>query len=233
MSSTSPAPPPKNSQNLRNPLWRDLASKLQYRLSSVTPFYKWEAISFHHILSDLVSDFGKGPKIGFKKYIFSELAKSLQPTLESSSIQTTEQIVKCHTIIEMGSHDLSPRAWTMLPFFLHGLNIPSPTAQTVLCAPSKSQPVCLGLGIYEPSESKASGLGSLIKNYSCPWPGLGSHTQYVLQKWRNKGEKKHKSKKYWSKRKYSNISWTCIFCWSRMDRQEWTDGCCRVTALAP
>ena len=28
-------------------------------------FYKWEAMSFHHILSDLVSDFGKGPKRGF------------------------------------------------------------------------------------------------------------------------------------------------------------------------
>ena len=49
-------------------------------------------------------------------------------------------------------------------------------AQTVLCAPSKSQPVCHGLGIYEPSVSKVSGLGSLIKkNYSSPWPGLGSH----------------------------------------------------------
>ena len=43
---------------------------------------------FHYILSDLVSDFGKGPKKGFKKTIldlFSELAKSLQP---SSSKQT-------------------------------------------------------------------------------------------------------------------------------------------------
>ena len=59
--------------------------------------------------------------------------------------------------------------------FLHGSNIPSPTSQTLLCAPSKSQPVCHGLGIYEPSESKASGLGSLIKNYSSPWPGLGYH----------------------------------------------------------
>ena len=38
-------------------------------------------------------------------------------------------------------------------------HIPSPTSQTVLCAPSKSQPVCPGLGIYEPSESKPSGLG--------------------------------------------------------------------------
>ena len=59
-------------------------------------------MSFHHILSDLVSDFGKGPKRGFKKTffdLFSELAKSSQPTLESSSIQTTEQIVKCHTIL--------------------------------------------------------------------------------------------------------------------------------------
>ena len=71
-------------------------------------------MSFHHILSDLVSDFGKGPKRGFKKMclnIFSELAKSSQPTLESSSIQTTEQIVKWHTILEMGSHDLSPHTF--------------------------------------------------------------------------------------------------------------------------
>ena len=66
------------------------------------------------------------------------------------------------------------RAWTRLPF-LHGSNIPSPTAQTLLCAPYKPQPVCPGLGIYEPSESKASGLGSLIKNYPSPWPGLGSY----------------------------------------------------------
>ena len=33
--------------------------------------------------------------------------KSLQSTLESSSIQTTELIVKFHTILEMGSHDES------------------------------------------------------------------------------------------------------------------------------
>ena len=68
-------------------------------------------MSFHHILSNLVSNFGKGPKRGFKKNLFlnlfSELVKSLQPTLESSSIQTTEPIVKCHTILEMGSHALS------------------------------------------------------------------------------------------------------------------------------
>ena len=70
--------------------------------------------------------------------------------------------------------NMGTRAWTRLPF-LHGSHIPSPTAQTLLCAPSKSQPVCPGLGIYEPSESKASGLGSVIKNYSSPWPGLGSH----------------------------------------------------------
>ena len=35
-----------------------------------------------------------------------KLAKSSQPTSESSRIQTTELIVKCHTILEMGSHDL-------------------------------------------------------------------------------------------------------------------------------
>ena len=33
------------------------------------------------------------------------LHKSSQPTLESSSIQTAELIVKCHTILEMGGHD--------------------------------------------------------------------------------------------------------------------------------
>ena len=71
------------------------------------------------------------------------------------------------------------RAW--LPF-LHGSNIPSPTAQIVICAPSKSQPVCPGLGIYEPSESKASGLGSLIKKYPSSWPGLGSHIKGVSKK---------------------------------------------------
>ena len=35
------------------------------------------------------------------------LRKSSQPTLESSSIQTAEPIVKFHTISEMGSHDES------------------------------------------------------------------------------------------------------------------------------
>ena len=60
----------KNSQNLHNPLWRALASKPMNQLSIVTPFYKWEAMSFHHILSDLVSDFGKGPKRGFKQKLF-------------------------------------------------------------------------------------------------------------------------------------------------------------------
>ena len=50
-------------------------------------------MSFHHILSDLVSNFGKGPIfiLIFYIYLFSELAKFLQPTLESSSIQTTEK----------------------------------------------------------------------------------------------------------------------------------------------
>ena len=105
--------------------WRALASKPLNRLSSVTPFYKWEAMSFHHILSDLVSNFGKGPKRGFKKTfflkLFSEFAKSLQPTLESSSIQTTEPIVKCHTILDMGSHDLSPHTFIYGLRFFKGL----------------------------------------------------------------------------------------------------------------
>ena len=82
-------------------------------------------MSFHHILSDLVSNFGKGPKRGFKKKLFlnlfSELAKSLQPTLESSSIQTTEQIVKCHTILEIGNHDLSPLTFRSGLQFFKGL----------------------------------------------------------------------------------------------------------------
>ena len=118
--SPPPAAPPKNSQNLRNPLWRALASKPLNQLSSVTPFYKWKTMSFHHILSDLVSDFGKGPKRGFKVLfvdLFSELAKSWQPTLGSSSIQIIEPIVKCHTILDMGSHDLSPHTfWSGLWF---------------------------------------------------------------------------------------------------------------------
>ena len=82
-------------------------------------------MSFHHILSDLVSDFGKGPKRGFLKNffknLFSELAKSSHPTLESSSIKTTEQIVKCHTILEMGSHDLSPHTFRSGLQFFKGL----------------------------------------------------------------------------------------------------------------
>ena len=69
-------------------------------------------MSFHHILLDLVSDFGKGPiSFFFFFYLFSDLAKSSQPTLESSSIQTTELIVKCHTILEIGSYDLSPHTF--------------------------------------------------------------------------------------------------------------------------
>ena len=94
-----------------------LASKPLNRLSSVTPFYKWEAMSFHHILSDLVSDFGKGPKSFFS----SELAKSSQPTSESSNIQTTGPIVKCHTILLMGSHDLSPHTFGSGLRYLKGL----------------------------------------------------------------------------------------------------------------
>ena len=32
-------------------------------------------------------------------------------TAQSSSTQTAEPIVKCHTILEMGSHDLSPHTF--------------------------------------------------------------------------------------------------------------------------
>ena len=52
---------------------------------------------FHHILLDLVSDLGKGPKGVFLKLcldLFYELAKSSQPTSESSSIQATAQLFK-------------------------------------------------------------------------------------------------------------------------------------------
>ena len=53
--------------NLCIPLWRALASKQLNRLSSFTPFYKWEAMMNLHILSDPVSDFWKCPKKGLKK----------------------------------------------------------------------------------------------------------------------------------------------------------------------
>ena len=56
----------------------------------------------------------RSPKGGLKKLfldLFSELAKSSQPTSESPSIQTTEPIVKSHTILLMGSHDLSPHTF--------------------------------------------------------------------------------------------------------------------------
>ena len=63
----------------------------------------------------------KGVLIKLFKNLFSELAKSSQPTLESSSMQTTEQIVKCHTILEMGSHDLSPHTFRSGLRFFKGL----------------------------------------------------------------------------------------------------------------
>ena len=53
-----------------------LASKPRNWLSSVKPFYKWEAMSFHHILLDLVSDFGKGPKSFFLILFFKTLFKT-------------------------------------------------------------------------------------------------------------------------------------------------------------
>ena len=98
------SPAPKNSQNLCNPLWRALASKPLNQFSSVTPFYKWEAMSFHHILSDLVYDFGKGPKRVFLKYKF----------------WTYFLPRESHTILEMGSHDLSPHTFGSGLRFLKG-----------------------------------------------------------------------------------------------------------------
>ena len=67
--SSSCSPPPKNLPNLCNPLQRALACKPLNQLWSVTQFYKWEAMIFHHKLSDLVSKFGKGPKRGFKNIL--------------------------------------------------------------------------------------------------------------------------------------------------------------------
>ena len=46
------------------------------------------------------------------------LRKSSQPTLESSSFQTTEPIVKFHTILEMGSHDESAHTFRSSLWFL-------------------------------------------------------------------------------------------------------------------
>ena len=55
---------------------------------------------------------GLEPKCPPAPALLSEkLAKSSQPTLESSSIQTTEPIVKFHTILEMGSHDESAQTF--------------------------------------------------------------------------------------------------------------------------
>ena len=39
------------------------------------------------------------------------ITKSRPPDLESSSIQTIEPILNCHTILEMGSLDLSPNTF--------------------------------------------------------------------------------------------------------------------------
>ena len=108
------------------------------------------------ILNDI---FVKKLKMKLLKFIFGNLC------LDLPGIFVIKKIIICLFDLELEQGCL----------FYMGSNKPSPTAQTLLCAPSKSQSVCPGLGIYEPSESKASGLGSLIKNYSSPWPGLASH----------------------------------------------------------
>ena len=46
--------------------------------------------------------------------------KNFPATSQSSSSQTTEPIVKCHTILEMGSHDLSQHAFRSGPPFWKG-----------------------------------------------------------------------------------------------------------------
>ena len=46
------------------------------------------------------------------------ICKSSQPTLESTSIQIAEPIMKCHTILEMGSHDGSSHTFGSSHLFL-------------------------------------------------------------------------------------------------------------------
>ena len=55
--------PPKNLQNLHIPLRRALASKPLNQIVKCHTILEMGS----HILSDLVYDFGKGPKRGFKK----------------------------------------------------------------------------------------------------------------------------------------------------------------------
>ena len=96
------SPPPKNSQNLCNPLWRALASKPLNRLSSFTPFYKWEAMMNLHILSDPVSDFWKCPKKGFKKsYLRRFLVPNFTPRLAPPLPGVTHEaclVISCSSI---------------------------------------------------------------------------------------------------------------------------------------
>ena len=47
--------------------------------------------------------------------------KIFPATSQSSSTQTAEPIVKCHTILKMGSHDLSPHTFRSGPQFWKGL----------------------------------------------------------------------------------------------------------------
>ena len=55
----------------------------------------------------------------YYSYSYSSI-KIFPATSHSSSSQTTEPIVKCHTILEMGSHDLSPHAFRSGPPFCKG-----------------------------------------------------------------------------------------------------------------
>ena len=48
------------------------------------------------------------------------LIKIFPATSQSSSTKTTEPIVKCHTILEMGNHDLSPHTFRTGPPFWKG-----------------------------------------------------------------------------------------------------------------
>ena len=48
-------------------------------------------------------------------YSYFSSIKIFPPTSQSSSTQTAEPIVKCHTILEMGSHDLSPHTYRSGP----------------------------------------------------------------------------------------------------------------------
>ena len=63
------------------------------------------------------------------------LPKSLHSTLESSSIQTTEPIVKCHTNLEMRSHDVSAHTFRSSIQFLKDIITHTSRVNCIFCHP--------------------------------------------------------------------------------------------------